>query len=115
MGPEMTPEQRVSVSEDLELAVTCLKRAMHGMKATSETTDEPNVICTLQQITGALERCMENNRVLNDVLSGKIRNPACMEQNNSSASMVVDFNSSLSDVLSLSTNSTPTKQMVAAP
>lgn len=83
MGPETTSTDRVS--EDLEQAVTCLRRVMHGIKpdydGTTENEEEqfqnPDVICTLQQITGALERCMENNKTLNDVLSGKMKCTTC--------------------------------------
>ncbi|EFO95760.1 hypothetical protein GCK72_003501 [Caenorhabditis remanei] len=81
MGPaETTPER---VSEDLMQAVTCLKRVMTGMKNCSDVHDEESpldsttVICTLEKITGALERCMENNKTLNDVLSGKMKCTTC--------------------------------------
>lgn len=79
MGPETTSER---VSDDLMQAVTCLRRVMNGIKNNSDSTDNeddqsPDVICTLQQITGALERCMENNKTLNDVLSGKMKCTTC--------------------------------------
>ncbi|CAO4363368.1 unnamed protein product [Caenorhabditis nigoni] len=81
MGAETTPEQRVS--EDLMQAVTCLKRVMNGMKHGNEVPEEEkpqnptDVICTLEKLTGALERCMENNKTLNDVLSGKMKCTTC--------------------------------------
>lgn len=82
MGPETsTPEH---MSEDLMQAVTCLKRVMDGMKSSTaaepveeEQSPSTDVICTLEKITGALERCMENNKTLNDVLSGKMKCTTC--------------------------------------
>lgn len=80
MGPETTPER---VSEDLMQAVTCLKRVMNGMKHGNDVAEDQNsndnetVICTLEKITGALERCMDNNKTLNDVLSGKMKCTTC--------------------------------------
>lgn len=65
-------------------AVTCLKRVMVGMKSNGTDyvqeqtpSNSTTVICTLVKITGALERCIESNKAMNDVLNGKMKCTTC--------------------------------------
>lgn len=78
MGPESTHQIDPRVSEELELAVTCLRRAMKhagGEEQTIEREEEQdsNIVYTIQQITGQLERMLMTSEVLN----GKMKCTTC--------------------------------------
>uniref|UniRef100_A0A8R1HYA5 C2H2-type domain-containing protein n=2 Tax=Caenorhabditis japonica TaxID=281687 RepID=A0A8R1HYA5_CAEJA len=79
MGPETTPE---CVSEDLMQAVTCLRRAIKGISGgerieEQKVLDSNDAICELTKITGALERCMETQKTVTELLSGKMKCTTC--------------------------------------
>lgn len=78
MGPESTPESC------LKQAMACIQKAIHGISLENGSASPElhkdlggsDVICKLAEITGTLERCMETQKLVNDLASGKMVSPS---------------------------------------
>ncbi|CAI2294509.1 unnamed protein product [Caenorhabditis sp. 36 PRJEB53466] len=80
MGPETTPER---VCEKLAKVVTLVRQVVvdlssgDGIIAVDKNVEANDVICELSKLTGALERCMETQKTVNELLSGKMKCTTC--------------------------------------